>query len=86
MTDAMNNKVAVTGASGHIGANLVRELIHRGFEVVTLVRQTSSALEGLDVVRVDGDILVVQSIRKDFWGVEQFYHLAAYFSIQGGEM
>ncbi len=85
MTDTVNKKVAVTGASGHIGANLIRELIHRGFEVVTLVRQTSSALEGLDVVRVDGDILDVQSLRKAFRGVEQVYHLAAYISIQGGE-
>jgi dihydroflavonol-4-reductase len=85
MTDMVQKKVAVTGASGHIGANLVRELIHRGFEVVTLVRQTSSALEGLDVVRIDGDILDVQSLRKAFRDVEQVYHLAAYISIQGGD-
>ena len=85
MTDMVNKKVAVTGASGHIGANLVRELIHRGFEVVTLIRQTSSALEGLDVIRIDGNILDVQSLRRAFRGVEQVYHLAAYISIQGGD-
>jgi len=85
MADTVNKKVAVTGASGHIGANLVRELIHRGYEVVTLVRRTSSALEGLDVVKVDGDILDLQSLRKAFRGVEQVYHLAAYISIQGGD-
>ena len=85
MTDTVNKKVAVTGASGHIGANLVRELIHRGYRVVTLIRQTSSALEGLDVVKVDGDILDIQSLRKAFRDVEQVYHLAAYISIQGGD-
>ena len=85
MTDTVSKKVAVTGASGHIGANLVRELIHRGYQVVTLIRQTSSALEGLDVQRVDGDILDVQSLRKAFRDVEQVYHLAAYISIQGGD-
>ena len=36
----VNKKVAVTGASGHIGANLVRELLGRGYEVVALVRKS----------------------------------------------
>ena len=78
-------KVAVTGASGHIGANLVRELIGRGYEVVVLIRQTSLALEGLDVVKVQGDILDQQSLCKAFRGVDQVYHLAAHISIQSGE-
>ena len=80
-----NRKVAVTGASGHIGANLVRELIRRGYEVVTLIRQSSQALEGLDITRVDGDVLDPQSLRRAFRGVNQVYHLAAYISIQAGE-
>jgi dihydroflavonol-4-reductase len=78
-------KVAVTGASGHIGANLVRELLGRGYEVVALVRQSSLALEGLDVTRIEGDILDQQSLRRAFRGASQVYHLAAYISIQAGE-
>jgi len=78
-------KVAVTGGSGHIGANLVRELIGRGYQVVTLIRQSSHALDGLDVARVDGDILDSQSLRRAFNGAEQVYHLAAYISIQTGD-
>lgn len=78
-------KVAVTGASGHIGANLVRELLSRGFQVTTLIRQSSEALEGLDVTRVNGDILDTRSLRRAFKGVEQVYHLAAHISIQQGE-
>ncbi|MFC1776681.1 NAD-dependent epimerase/dehydratase family protein [Pseudomonadota bacterium] len=77
-------KVAVTGASGHIGANLVRELIDRGYEVVALIRNTSSALEGLDVVKVHGDLSDRQSLSRAFSGVDQVYHLAAYVSIQSG--
>ena len=80
----MGKKVAVTGASGHIGANLVRELLGRGYDVVALVRQSSLALDGLGVTRVDGDILDVQSLRRAFRGVEQVYHLAALISIQPG--
>ena len=78
-------KVAVTGASGHIGANLVRELLSRGFQVTTLIRQSSEALEGLDVRRVNGDILDTRSLRHAFNRVEQVYHLAAHISIQHGE-
>ena len=80
-----NRKVAVTGATGHIGANLVRELIRREYEVVTLIRQSSRALEGLNVTRVDGDVLDPQSLRRAFRGVDQVYHLAAYISIRSGE-
>jgi len=78
-------KVAVTGASGHIGANLVRELLARGYRVAVLVRKSSRALEGLDVVRHDGDVLDTESLCKAFRGCEQVYHLAAYVTIQGGE-
>jgi dihydroflavonol-4-reductase len=78
-------KVAVTGASGHIGANLVRELLNRGFQVVTLVRKSTAALEGLDVTRVNGDILDTRSLQRAFKGVEQVYHLAAHVTLQRGE-
>lgn len=77
-------RVAVTGASGHIGANLVRELIDRGYEVVALIRNTSAALEGLDVIRVHGELSDRQSLSRAFKGVEQVYHLAAFISIQSG--
>jgi len=78
-------KVVVTGASGHIGANLVRELLERGYPVVALVRQTSLALEGLSVERVHGDLSDIQSLRKAFRGAEMVYHLAAFISIQSGD-
>jgi dihydroflavonol-4-reductase len=78
-------KVAVTGASGHLGANLVRELIGRGYEVTAVIRNTSAALAGLDVTQVHADVLDQQSLCKAFNGVEVVYHLAAYVSIQTGE-
>ena len=78
-------KAAVTGASGHLGANLVRELIGRGYEVIAVVRNTSAALVGLDVTQVHADVLDQQSLCKAFNGVDVVYHLAAYISIQAGE-
>lgn len=81
----VNKKVAVTGASGHIGANLVRELLGRGYEVVALVRKSSHALEGLDIQRVFGELSNRRSLCETFRGADQVYHLAAYISIQSGE-
>jgi len=78
-------KVAVTGASGHLGANLVRELIARGYEVTALIRESSDALVGLDITRIQADVRDQQSLCEAFRGVEQVYHLAAYISIQAGE-
>jgi dihydroflavonol-4-reductase len=40
---------AVTGASGHLGANLVRALMDRKWQVRALVRNDTRALEGLDM-------------------------------------
>lgn len=79
-----NKQVVVTGASGHIGANLVRELLTRGYRVAALVRKSSLALEGLDVERYDGDVLDPDSLCRAFRGAEQVYHLAARISIQRG--
>ena len=54
----------VTGATGHIGNVLVRQLLSRGERVRALVRPTHPpiALEGLDVELVTGDILDPDSL------------------------
>lgn len=85
MTDQLNKKVAVTGASGHIGANLVRELLGRGYEVVALVRNSYQALEGLDIQRVYGDLSELECLREAFCGAALVYHLAAHITIQSGD-
>jgi len=76
--------VAVTGATGHVGANLVRTLLQRGQRVRALVRQEDpEALRGLDVEKVRGDVRDPDSLRRAFAGVERLYHLAAQISIIG---
>ncbi len=72
---------AVTGASGHLGANLVRALLSRGWKVRVLVHRDTRAIEGLDVERVTGDILYPESLRKAFSGVDAVFHLAARVSV-----
>lgn len=69
--------VAVTGASGHIGANLVRALINHGRRVRVLEHLNNYGYAGLNVEIVKGDVCEIDSLNKFFSGVEIAYHLAA---------
>lgn len=82
MSHAANNSVAVTGASGHIGGNLVRALLAEGRPVRTLVYRDTAALEGLDVMRCPGSILDKPSLEKAFAGADVVYHLAAVITLK----
>lgn len=68
----------VTGASGFIGAHLVRELMRRGHEVSCLVREHSdrSRLEPFTPRFVTGDVTDPTSISRALDGVDEVYHLA----------
>lgn len=70
-------KVAVTGASGHIGNCLVRELITKGFRVKALVHDFENDLAQLDVEIIRGNLLEVKSLKKLCDGVDVVFHLAA---------
>lgn len=74
---------AVTGASGHLGANLVRVLLEEGHAVRALVRGDVRALEGLPLERVHGDVLDPPSLRPLVSGADAVFHLAGRISIAG---
>jgi dihydroflavonol-4-reductase len=73
--------VVVTGASGHIGANLVRALIGRGCPVRCLIHINSRAIDGLDVEIIRGDVGNLDSLCRAFQGADVVYHLAARLSL-----
>jgi dihydroflavonol-4-reductase len=73
--------VVVTGASGHIGANLVSALTARGRPVRCLVHVNTRPLDGLDVEFFRGDIHDVDSLYEAFRGADVVYHLAATISL-----
>jgi dihydroflavonol-4-reductase len=73
--------VLITGASGHVGANLVRALVSQGRQVRCLVHLHSRAIEGLPVATVTGDLLDLDSLCLAFQGAEVVYHLAACISL-----
>jgi dihydroflavonol-4-reductase len=69
----------VTGGTGFVGANLVRELTADGDRVRVLARAGGDrrALEGCDVEIVEGDLLDPASVRRAVEGMERVYHVAA---------
>lgn len=71
----------VTGASGHLGANLVRDLIERKWQLRALVHKNTRALEGLEIELVSGDVLDKKSLIRAFTGAEVVFHLAGRISI-----
>jgi dihydroflavonol-4-reductase len=76
----------VTGASGHVGGNLVRALLDRGAKVRAVVRDQEvglGGLRGLDVERVVADVRDEASLARAFAGAEVVIHLAAVISITG---
>jgi dihydroflavonol-4-reductase len=77
-------KTLVTGATGHVGANLVRALVAQGRRVRALVHSADArAIDGLDVERVYGDVRDGSAMRRALCGVDVVYHLAAIISIDG---
>ena len=74
--------IVITGASGLVGGNLVRELIAQGRPVRALIHCDRRALQGLDVETVLADLTDLSSLQKAFSGAEIVYHLASSISIR----
>ena len=72
-------KVFVTGATGFIGASLVRELLKDGCRVRALARPGSDRrnLHALDLEIWEGDLRDKNSLERGLEGCELLYHAAA---------
>jgi dihydroflavonol-4-reductase len=78
-------KTVVTGASGHIGVNLVRALLSKGKEVRAFSHTSNLGLEDLPIEFSKGDIRDVDSLVRAFQGVDTVFHLAGHISLLMGD-
>jgi len=76
-------KCFVTGASGFIGSNLVRELVAQGHRVKALLRPNSDArgLAGVEFERVTGDVLDRKLLEREIEGCDWCFHVAASYHL-----
>ena len=73
------SQALVTGGTGFVGANLVRELLGDGRAVRVLARPGGDrrALAGLPVEIAEGDLLDAASVRRAVRGADTVFHVAA---------
>ncbi|HEX7765227.1 MAG TPA: hopanoid-associated sugar epimerase [Nitrospira sp.] len=76
-------KALVTGATGFIGAAVVRALIKTGIDVRVLARRDSdfSNLQQFKIDGAYGDLRDKESLRKALAGCGQLYHVAAHYAL-----
>ncbi len=78
-------KIAVTGATGHVGGNMCRQLLKAGHQVraIYLASDRTDAINDLAVEKMPGNILTDGFLVKAFEGMDYVIHLAALISIDG---
>jgi len=74
-------KIAVTGASGHIGINLIPELIKAGYQLRILSHRNEEVLKKFNVPLIRGDLLDTNSLNELIDGADTIIHLAAIITI-----
>lgn len=75
-------RVAVTGAAGFLGANVVNALVADGHEVTAIDRVASGLVTGEDVSWVSADVLDAGQMRAALEGAEVVYHLVGVISLK----
>jgi nucleoside-diphosphate-sugar epimerase len=76
-------KYFVTGATGFIGGEIVKQLIGRGHKVIALVRSPDRAhmLKALGVEMHAGDITDRETLKAPMTGVDGVFHVAAWYKV-----
>lgn len=75
-------KIAITGASGHIGNNLCRYLIDKGFEIKALIYRDDKALRDLPMITiVKGNVNSTDALNELIKNTDIVIHTAATISV-----
>jgi dihydroflavonol-4-reductase len=76
-------KCFVTGASGFVGANLVRRLTEAGHSVKALVRPGADlrGIAGIDCEKAEGDVAQRPLLERAMRGSDWCFHVAASYHL-----
>jgi dihydroflavonol-4-reductase len=76
-------KVLVTGAGGFIGSHVVEALLKENVEVRAFIKPGEPLvnLQGMDIERMEGDVLDNGAVLKAMMDIDTVFHLAAIYSI-----
>ncbi len=74
-------KVLVLGATGQLGANVVRALLQKDYQVRAFKRKTSKTIgiADLPIEMVDGDVMDRDSIANALKGCQVLFHAGPYY-------
>ena len=75
----------VTGATGHIGNNLVKKLIELDKDVVILARKIDDSIKDLKAKYVIGDIFDEEFLRQNIFKDDIVFHLAGVIDIKNNK-
>ena len=80
-------KYFVTGATGFIGGEIVKQLVGRGHKVAALVRSPAKAtmLKALGVEIHPGDITDRETLKAPMTGADGVFHAAAWYKVGAKE-
>ena len=76
-------RVAITGANGHVGCNLARMMLDKGYQLRLMRHEFDKGIRDLDAEIVEADILDKESVLRFVDGADAVIHLAARISIDG---
>jgi len=79
--------IVVTGADGHIGNVLIRELLASGeknIRALILPGEDLTPLKGFDIEKIEGDITKPETLTRPFQGADLVFHLAGIIAISHG--
>ena len=74
-------RISITGASGHVGANLCRTLISKGYEINVLLHEDDRAIRGLPLNIIKGNTSEIASLDDLIRNADVVIHAAAYISV-----
>ncbi len=87
MIDNNSSTILITGATGLLGAHLLRTLLAEGYTNLRALRRTTSDMKQVadiadQIEWIEGDILDIFSLENALENVEKVYHCAAMISYQ----